>query len=141
METGWIGKDKYFVVKPLENGHRQALIMGACKYEFGRWFIEAGVFSSNITYDRMTGSDVWRRPTSTNKNPSIKTLILGLEALNEIEQEIYKQANGKKTYIYVDGLDERRLRVYTKILTKRCGYKLSKAKGSCCDLPKLYKQI
>ena len=141
METGWIGKSEYFVVKSLKNGHRQALIMGACKCEFGRWNIEAGIFPCSITYDKMARSDVWRKPTSTNKNPSIKTLILGLEALNEIEQEIRKQANGKKTYIYVDGLDERRLRVYTKVLTKRCGYKLSKARGTCCELPKLYKQI
>lgn len=141
METGWTNRGEYFVVKPLKNGHRQALIMGACKCEFGRWNIEAGVFSSNITYDRMANSDVWRKPTSTNKNPSIKTLILGLEALNEIEQEIRKRTDGKKTYIYVDGLDERRLRVYTKVLTKRCGYKLSKARSTCCELPKLYKQI
>jgi len=141
METGWIGKDKYYVVKPLENGYGQALIMGACKYEFGRWYIEAGVFPQNITYWRMIDSNAWRKPTSTNKNPSIKTLIVGLEALNEIEQEIHNHANGKKTYIYVDGLDERRLRVYTKVLTKRCGYKLSKAEGLMCKLPKLYKQI
>lgn len=141
METGWIGKERYYVVKPLKNGHRQALIMGACKYEFGRWNIEAGVFPYSITYDRMIGSNVWITPTSTNKKPSIKTLIVGLEALNEIEQEIHNHSNGKKTYIYVDGLDERRLRVYTKVLTKRCGYKLSRARSSHCELPKLYKQI
>ena len=42
-----------------------------------------------------------------------------LEALDEIEQEIYNYANGEAAIIYVDGIDERRLRVYTKVLTKK----------------------
>ena len=126
MNTGWYG-NQYFVVKPLENGHQQMLLVGAQPIGFGRWWILLGVFPSDITYDAMWGSYVWIDPTSTNKNPSANTLALALGALNEVEQEIHKRANGKKAYIYVDGLDKRRLRVYTKVLTKRCGYKVSTA--------------
>ena len=120
MKTGWYD-NQYFVVKPLKNGHRQALIVGVQPIGFGRWWVMLGVFSSKV----------WKNPTSTNKNPSANVLTLALEALNEIEQEIHNHANGKKAYIYVDGLDERRLRVYTKVLTKRCGYKISTARSQC----------
>ena len=142
MVSGWYGKSEYFVVKPLKNGHRQSLIVGAIGGEFGRWYIMMGVFSYNISHDKMYDSIVWRIPTSTNKNPSAKVFSLALEALNEIEQEIHNHANGKRAYIYVDGLDERRLRVYTKILTKKCGYKKSTAKSEYgCGLPLIYKKV
>ena len=142
VETGWYDKDHYYVVKPLHNGHRQSLIMGAQHGEGGRWYILAGVFSSCATYDSMNRSNVWGTPTSTNKNPSIKVVSLALEALAEIEQEIHNQGCGKRRYIYVDGLDERRLRVYTKILTKRCGYKISTAMSeNDLDLPMVYKKV
>lgn len=142
MKTGWYFGEKYFVVKPLHNGHRQSLIMGAERCEGGRWNIVMGVFSSNTTYLSMTDSNVWKSPTSTNKNPSMKIIPIALEALSEIEQEIHRQANGKRAIIYVDGLDERRLRVYTKVLTKRCGYKLSKAMSEKADeMHQLYKVV
>ena len=126
MKTGWYNNNEYFVVKPLNNGRRQSLIMGAVSV-CGRWYIMIGVFSSYATYNSMRRSKAWETPTSTNKNPSAQTLSLALEALNEIEQEIHNHANGKRAYVYVDGLDARRLRVYTKVLTKRCGYKKSTA--------------
>ena len=141
MKTGWYDKDEYFVVKPLENGCRQSLITGAVHVGGGHWFIMAGVFPCNASFDSMRRSDVWNHITSTNNNPSIKTLTLALEALNEIESEIHERANGKQRYIHVDGLDERRLRVYTKVLTKRCGYTISKVKSDHCNLCKLYKRI
>ena len=78
-----------------------------------------GVFSSNATYNSIMRSSVWLAPTSANKKPTAKNLFLALEALDEIEQEIYNYANGEAAIIYVDGLDERRLRVYTKVLTKK----------------------
>jgi len=126
MKTGWYD-NQYFVVKPLKNGHRQALIVGVQPIGCGRWWVILGVFSSYVTYESMWRSKVWGDPTSTNKNPSANVLPLALEALNEVEQEIHNHANGKRAYIYVDGLDKRRLRVYTKVLTKRCGYKVSTA--------------
>ena len=125
MKTGWHGESQYFVVKPLKNGHRQSLIMGVDRGEFGRWYVMMGVFRYNISYENMLRSDVWRKPTSANESPSAKVLSLALEALDEIEQEIHNHANGKRAYIYVDGMDARRLRVYTKVLTKRNGYKKS----------------
>ena len=131
MVTGWYGESQYYVVKPLKNGHKQSLIVGADRGKFGRWYVMMGVFSCNISYKEMWDSDVWETPTSTNKNPSMSILPLALEALDEIEQEIHNHANGKRAYIYVDGLDVRRLRVYTKVLTKRCGYKKSTAKSVC----------
>lgn len=141
MKTGWYG-EQYYVVKPLHNGHRQSLIVGVDRCEFGRWYVMMGVFSCNISYQGMWSSKVWRYPSSTNKNPSLKVVSLALEALNEIEQELHKYANGKRTYIYVDGLDERRLRVYTKVLTKRCGYKISTAKSEYANgLPLVYKKV
>lgn len=127
MKTGWHNNDEYYVVKPLKNGCRQSLIMGAISVQGGRWYIMMGVFSSYATYNSMHRSKAWETPTSTNKKPSAQALSLALEALNEIEQEIHNHANGKRAYIYVDGLDARRLRVYTKVLTKRCGYKISTA--------------
>ena len=141
MKTGWYGSDEYIVVKPLKNGYRQSLIVGVQKCNFGRWYVMAGVFSSYATYNTMSHSEAWIEPMSTNKNPSIKVLTLALEALNEIEQELHEQANGKRTYIYVDGLDKRRLRVYTKVLTKKCGYKISSVKSDHCELPMIYKKI
>ena len=143
MKSGWYNYDnQYFVVKPLHNGKRQSLIMGANKCAAGRWYIMMGVFSSNATYNSMYYSDVWYTPTSTNKNPAVNTLSLALEALNEIEQEIHNHSNGKRAYIYVDGLDERRLRVYTKVLIKKCGYKKSTAKSDHVHgMPMIYKRV
>lgn len=142
VQTGWYSKDKFFVVKPLQNGCRQSLIMWAQHDGGGRWYIAAGVFSSCATYNSMSRSDVWDTPTSTNKNPSIKTVSLALEALEEIEEEIHFYACGKRALIYVDGLDERRLRVYTKILTKKCGYKISTAKSeNVAGMPLIYKRV
>lgn len=140
MKTGWHGESQYFVVKPLKNGHRQSLIMGVDRGEFGRWYVMMGVFRCNISYENMWRSEVWKKPTSTNESPSAKVLSLALEALDEIEQEIHNHANGKRAYIYVDGLDARRLRVYTKVLTKRSGYKKS-TKKSYCGLPLIYKKV
>lgn len=127
MKTGWYSENEYIVVKPLKNKCRQSLIIGAIHANSNHWYLMAGIFSCNATYNSMMRSKVWENPSSTNKNPSIKTISLALEALNEIEQEIHNHVNGKKAYLYADGLDERRLRVYTKILTKRCGYKKSTA--------------
>ena len=139
MKTGWY-YDEYFVVKPLKNGCRQQLVMGVQSIGGGRWNVMMGIFPSNCTYKTMSRSSVWYTPTSTNKKPSINVLHLALEALDEIEQEIHNHVNGKRAYIYVDGLDERRLRVYTKVLTKKNNYKLSTVKNSC-GLPLLYKRV
>ena len=141
MKTGWYSETQYFVVKPLKNGHRQSLIMGVDRGEFGRWYVLMGIFHYNISYQDMWRSKTWAEPTSTNENPSAKVLSLALEALNEIEQEIHNHANGKKAYIYVDGLDTRRLRVYTKVLTKKRGYKKSTTRSDYCGLPLIYKKI
>lgn len=142
MKTGWYNGDEYFVVKPLHNGCRQSLIMGATHYASGRWYVMMGVFSSNATYESMNHSAVWHNPTSTNKNPSMNVLSIALEALSEIEQEIHRCANGKRYYIYVDGLDSRRLRVYSKVLIKKCGYKKSTAKSDYCEgMSMIYKRV
>ena len=141
MKTGWHGESQYVVVKPLKNGHRQSLIMGVDRGEFGRWYVMMGVFRYNISYENMLRSDVWRKPTSANESPSAKVLSLALEALDEIEQEIHNHANGKRAYIYVDGMDARRLRVYTKVLTKRNGYKKSTVESNYCGLPLIYKKV
>ena len=143
MKTGWYNADsEYFVVKPLNNGNRQSLIMGACHGASNRWYIMMGIFSSNITYYSMYNSFVWNCPTSTNENPTTGSLSLALEALSEIEQEIHNHANGKRAFIYVDGLDKRRLRVYTKVLTKKCGYKKSTAKSDrVVGMSKIYKRV
>lgn len=143
MKTGWYnGNTEYIVVKSLHNGHRQSLIMGAQNQGRGRWSIMMGVFPCNATYHSMTTSPAWGQPTSTNKNPSISSLSLALEMLTEVEQEIHSHANGKRAYIYVDGLDTRRLRVYTAVLTKRCGYKKSTVKSHLAKgMPLLYKQV
>lgn len=142
MKTGWYNADnEYFVVKPLHNGNRQSLIVGVSQYS-GKWYVMMGVFSSNATYNSMYRSPVWNNPTSTNKKPTINNLSLALEALSEIEQEIHSRANGKSAYIYVDGLDERRLRVYTKVLTKKCGYKKSTVKSDHVNgMSMLYKRV
>ena len=92
VETGWYDKDHYYVVKPLHNGHRQSLIMGAQNGEGGRWYILAGIFPSCATYNSMNRSKVWDTPTSTNKNPSMKVVSLALEALAEIEILISRDA-------------------------------------------------
>lgn len=143
MKTGWYNNDKeYFVVKPLHNGNRQSLIVGASHYASGRWYVMMGVFSSNATYNSMYNSNVWATPTSTNKNPTVNTLSVALDALGEVEQEIHNHANGKRAYIYVDGLDKRRLRVYTKVLTKKCGYKKSSAKSDYVKgMSMIYKKV
>lgn len=142
MRTGWYNDNEYFVVKPLHNGNRQSLIIGACRWASNRWNIMMGVFPSNATYESMYCSTVWDIPTSTNKNPASMTLSLVLEALNEIEREIHNHVDGKKAFIYVDGLDKRRLRIYTKVLTQKCGYKKSTAKSNHVDgMSKVYKRI
>lgn len=143
MKSGWYNNDKeYFVVKPLHNGNRQSLVVGASHYASGRWYVMMGVFSSNATYNSMYNSDVWATPTSTNKNPTANILTIALEALSEVEQEIHNHANGKRAYIYVDGLDKRRLRVYTKVLTKKCGYKKSSAKSDYVKgMSMIYKKV
>ena len=140
MKTGWYN-EQYYIVKPLHNGYRQSLIVGAQPINRGYYNIMMGVFSCNISLEKMLYSNVWNKPTSTNKNPSIKTLTLALEALTEIEQEVFKYRNGKKTIFYIDGLDERRLHVFTKVLTKKNGYKLSKSLDINTNLPKLYKTL
>ena len=48
MKTGWYSTDEFFVVKPLKNGCRQSLIMGANRYYTNHWNISMGIFSSNI---------------------------------------------------------------------------------------------
>lgn len=141
MKTGWYSTDEVFVVKPLKNGSRQSLIMGAYRYYTNHWNISMGIFSSNISYHGMQKSIVWTKPTSTNKNPSLKVLPLALEALKEIEEEIHGYVQGKKAIIYVDGLDERRLRIYTKVLTKKCGYKISTSRDRHTPLPIIYKVV
>lgn len=143
MKTGWYySNSQYFVVKPLHNGKRQSLIMGACRYSANKWAIMMGVFPCNATYNSMYNSTVWRYPTSTNKNLTMEIIPLALETLGEIEREIHNYANGKRAFLYVDGLDERRLRVYTKILTKKCGYKKSSVKSSVVEsMPILYKRV
>lgn len=143
MKTGWYdSNNKYFVVKPLHNGKRQSLIMGACRYGINKWAIMMGVFPCNATYNSMYKSTVWIYPTSTNKKPTMEIVSLALEALDEIEREIHNHANSKRTFLYVDGLDERRLRVYTKILTKKCGYKKSSIKSSVVEsMSILYKRV
>ena len=142
LETGWVTKSEYCVVKPLRNGRRQELIMLATHIGGGHWYIAAGIFSCNISYATMNCSEVWKTPTSANKNPSFKTIPIALEALMEIENELIKNANGKRHYIYIDGMDERRLRVYTKVLTRyNCGYKKSTRVSPYCSLPMLYKAI
>lgn len=143
MKTGWYndGND-FFVVKPLHNGNRQSLIVGAEQLSTNKWNILMGVFSSNATYNSIARSSVWMAPTSTNKKPAAKNLFLALEALDEIEQEIHNRANGKSAFIYVDGMDERRLRVYTKVLTKKSGYRESRIKSEyVSNMQKLYKMI
>ena len=141
MKTGWYGTDEYYVVKTLENGYRQQLIVCVQKEQGGRWNVFAGVFSSNSTYNSIKYSDVWKKPTSTNKNPSPKTIFLALEALKQIEEELHNKANGKRWYIYVDGLDKRRLHAYTRILTKKCNYKISSVTSYYCGLPLIYKRV
>lgn len=142
MKSGWYNTNEVFVVKPLKNGSRQSLIMGASRqYRTNHWYISMGIFSSNISYSGMIKSTVWTEPTSTNKNPSLKVLPLALEALEEIEEEIHGYIQEKKAIIYIDGLDERRLRVYTKVLTKKYGYKISTSKEHYTSLPLIYKTI
>lgn len=143
MKTGWYNADnEYFVVKPLHNGNRQSLIVGVTHYASNRWYVMMGVFSSNATYNSMYHSTAWNTPTSTNKKPTAKTLSLALEALSEIEQEIHNHANGKSVLIYVDGLDKRRLRIYTKVLTQKCGYKKSTVKSDHVDgMSMIYKRV
>jgi len=141
IETGWHGDDYYYVVKPLHNGCRQELVMYGVRIG-SRWYIAAGVFSSSVTYRSIHSSKVWDTPTSTNKKPSISTLRLALEALKEIEDAIVEDAEGKRRFVYVDGMDERRLRVYTKVLAnEKFGYKLSSVKSEYSNLPLLYKKL
>lgn len=142
MKTGWYSEYSYFVVKPLKNGYRQSLVLGAEHHGGGRWYVLLGVFPANISYESMYNSDVWRTPTSTNKNPSINVTAIALEALSQLEQEIHNHAKGKRAYIYVDGLDKRRLRVYTKVLTKKCGYKKSTALSDRIpEMHMIYKKV
>lgn len=73
MKTGWYndGND-FFVVKPLHNGNRQSLIIGAQREISNKWNIFMGIFSSNATYNSIVHSSVWMAPTSTNKNQQRK---------------------------------------------------------------------
>lgn len=143
MKTGWYNNNNdFFVVKPLHNGNRQSLIIGAQQLATNKWNIFMGVFPSNATYNSIMHSSVWDTPTSTNKKPAAINLFLALEALDEIEQEIHNYANGEVAIIYVDGMDERRLRVYTKVLTKKSGYRESPIKSEYVpNMQKLYKAI
>ena len=142
MKTGWYNSYEYYVVKPLHNGHEQSLIMGAQGELFGRWYLVMGIFSDYDTYDSVFDSNVWDTPTSTDKKPSMKVIPLALEALSEIEQEIHNHANGKRAYLYVDGMDKRRLMAYTRILTRKCGYKISTKKSDyVSNAPMLYKKV
>lgn len=143
MKTGWYDNNNIFlVVKPLHNGKRQSLIVGAKQLSPNKWNILMGVFPSNATYNSVIHSSVWMAPTSTNKNPTAKSIFLALEALDEIEQEIYNYANGEAAIIYVDGMDERRLRVYTEVLTKKRSYRESLIKSEYVpNMQKLYKMI
>lgn len=141
VQTGWYDKDTYFEVKPLKNGNRQELIVCAERLSEKRWNICAGVFSTNTTYNSFFNSDVWEVIASTNKNPSLKVLSLGLEALTAIEEEI-QFYGGEGTLLYIDGMDKRRQRVYTKILTKNdYGYKQSKTISKSSGMPLLYKRV
>lgn len=141
VKTGLWDENTYFVVKPLHNGFRQELIMYATR-EANRWYITMGVFSCNTTYSSLFSSSVWRTPTSTNKKPSITTVKLALETLNEIEDVIKVLGGEKRKYIYVDGQDERRLRVYTKLLMREeYDYKKSSVKSQYCNLHLLYKRL
>lgn len=141
VKTGWWDENRYYVVKPLHNGFRQELIMFATR-EANRWYITAGVFSCNATYLSVQLSSTWHVPTSTNKKPSITTVSLALEALKEIENVIKELNKEKRKFIYIDGMDERRLRVYTKLLTRgEYGYKKSSIKSEYSNLHLLYKRL
>lgn len=140
MKTGWYN-DGYFVVKSLHNGYRQSLVMGAEPLGRGYYNIIMGIFPCNIGYKNMINSHILSEPASPNKNPSIKTLTVALEALNEVEQELIRFRNGKRTLVYVEGSDEQRARVYQKVLTKKCNYKISKSIDTIIDFPKLYKTL
>ena len=50
MKTGWYDNNNIFlVVKPLHNGKRQSLIVGAEQLSPNKWNIFMGVFPSNAT--------------------------------------------------------------------------------------------
>lgn len=144
MKTGWYF-GTYYVVKPLQNGKRQQLIMYAKEFGYGRYYLVMGIYSSNTTYSSLCrdSAHIWDKPTSTNKNPSTLSIKLALEALQEIEESILELSEGKRRYLYVDGFDYRRLHAYTRILTKeKYGYKQSKrVKSDYCDLPRLVKTL
>lgn len=145
IHNGWYnddGRPSYYVVKPLHNHCRQQLVMHAIQGATNRWYLAAAVCSCNATYDSFYNSPAWDNLTSTNKNASYKTVPLALEALTEIEQAIKSVTKGKVHFLYIDGADERRLRVYAKVLNKyNCGYKKSTKKSEYCNLPMLYKRL
>lgn len=151
MKSGWYpqwfdGCDNYpcyVVVKPINNGKRQQLVVYAQFLKFGRVDIALGVFPSICTFRSMFLSPVWDETASTNKNPNFSIIPIAVEALKEVEEEIKAKANGKRRIIYIDGMDDRRLRAYTKILNRyNCGYKVSSAKSNWIkDAHKLYKVI
>lgn len=133
METGWYNLDKkinvYMVVKSLPNNNQQSLYIGAESVGGGKYNIVLGIFPSDIdTIIELLLEEAWEIPTSTNQQPSVATLFLALQGLKEIETEIKAKSHGKRRIIYVDGLDERRLRVYAKVLNRyNFGYKISSA--------------
>lgn len=147
METGWNvnakNEDTYVVVKPLNNGANQSLYIFTEPLGGGRWNIAMGVFSSHhATMFSLLLEESWDIPASTNLAPSLNTLKLALDGLKEIEEELKTRSNGKRRIVYIDGLDERRLRTYTKVLNKvDKGYKTSSAKSRHCDLYQLYKVL
>ena len=148
MKTGWYNLDKnidvYMVVKSLPNNSQQSLYIGAEPVGGGRYNILLGIFPTDIeTLIELFLERAWEVPTSTNQQPSTATLSLALQGLKEIETEIKATSHGKRRIIYVDGLDKRRLRIYTKALNRyNFGYKTSSVKSDHVSNAKmLYKVL
>lgn len=148
MKTGWYNLvkniDVYMVVKPLPNNSQQSLYIGAESMGGGRYNILFGIFPTDIdTITKLFLERAWEVPTSTNQQPSAITLSLALQGLKEIETEIKAKSQGKRRIIYVDGLDKRRLRIYTKVLNRyNFGYKTSSVNSDhVSDTKMLYKVL
>lgn len=151
MKTGWYNlgykyknANVYMVVKPLPHNNQQNLYIGAEPIGGGRYNILLGVFPADIdSVIDLFLEQAWEVPTSTNQHPSVTTLALALEGLKEIETEIKAKSCGKRRIIYVDGLDKRRLRTYTKVLNRYdFGYKTSSVKSDHVSNTKiLYKVL
>ena len=139
MKTGWYDKS-YVVTRPLHNGKHQQFVLEARPCGTTNYCIAAGVFPSNCTFKSYVSSPVWNTPTSSNKNPSFSILKIALDCLQEVEKEICAVAYGEPRRIIIDGFDEKRLRVYTKVLTKKeYGYRLYPLESDFCKLPKISK--